>query len=102
MKYLIVDYSNFSSEHFEVLIDCISKCAKKDSAVPLLELDLEDSDITLYQMMARKLWCKDAVRLQKSADGREHTLNQLNRLQPYQIDELMTIEVEYFGYLAFK
>ncbi|KAF9345483.1 hypothetical protein BGX26_003073, partial [Mortierella sp. AD094] len=56
----------------------------------------------LYQTMVRKLWCKDAARLQKSADGREHTLNQLKRLRPYQIDELMAIEIEYFGYLAFK
>ncbi|KAF9345450.1 hypothetical protein BGX26_003109, partial [Mortierella sp. AD094] len=56
----------------------------------------------LYQGMVRKLWCKDAARLQKSKSGKELTPRQIKILRPYQIDQLMAIESEYLGYLAFK
>ncbi|KAF9111270.1 hypothetical protein BGX27_005162 [Mortierella sp. AM989] len=56
----------------------------------------------LYQTMVRKLWCKDALRLQKSIDGQTLSHQQIKRLRPYQIDHLMNIEIEYLGYLAFK
>ncbi|KAF9343547.1 hypothetical protein BGX26_005570, partial [Mortierella sp. AD094] len=52
----------------------------------------------LYQTMVTKLWCKDAERLQKAM----LTLKQIKGLRPYQIDDLMAIEIEYLGYLAFK
>ncbi|KAF9347173.1 hypothetical protein BGX26_001328 [Mortierella sp. AD094] len=56
----------------------------------------------LYQMMVRKLWCKDAVRLQKSPGGKQLSPQQIKSLRPYKIDQLMAIENEYLGYLAFK
>ncbi|KAF9345534.1 hypothetical protein BGX26_003019 [Mortierella sp. AD094] len=56
----------------------------------------------LYQLMAMKLWRKDGVRLQKSAAGKELGMRQINKLRPSQLDEMMAIEGEYFGYLAFK
>ncbi|KAF9344164.1 hypothetical protein BGX26_004706, partial [Mortierella sp. AD094] len=56
----------------------------------------------LYQVMVRKLWCKDAERLQKSEDGTPLTQGQINDLIPQQIDDLMAMEREYLGYLAFK
>ncbi|KAF9355064.1 hypothetical protein BGX26_007027 [Mortierella sp. AD094] len=56
----------------------------------------------LYETMVRKLWCKDAERLQKSVAGNAFTPQQINSLRLYQIDQLMSIESEYLGYLAFK
>ncbi|KAF9368348.1 hypothetical protein BGX21_006637, partial [Mortierella sp. AD011] len=56
----------------------------------------------LYQVMVRKLWCKDAVRLGKTSSGRPITEKQIQRLPSHKIDELMNIEIEYLGYLAFK
>ncbi|KAF9345344.1 hypothetical protein BGX26_003254, partial [Mortierella sp. AD094] len=55
----------------------------------------------LYQTMVRKLWGKDAVRLQKEA-GKELTPQLIQRLLPYQIDQMMAIEDEYLSFLAFK
>ncbi|KAF9367270.1 hypothetical protein BGX21_007607, partial [Mortierella sp. AD011] len=52
--------------------------------------------------MVRKLWCKDAVRLGKTSYGRPITEKQIQGLSSYKIDELMNIEIEYLGYLAFK
>ncbi|KAF9107301.1 hypothetical protein BGX27_008796, partial [Mortierella sp. AM989] len=65
----------------------------------------EHNDITmteLYQAMVRKLWCKDAIRLGKTSSGRIISENQINKLSPRKIDELMDIEIEYLGYLAFN
>ncbi|KAF9952459.1 hypothetical protein BGZ72_006271, partial [Mortierella alpina] len=56
----------------------------------------------LYQLMVRKLWCKDAVRLKKSAGGETLTQNDINKLEPQDIDELMATEMQHLGYLAFK
>ncbi|KAF9356583.1 hypothetical protein BGX26_005082, partial [Mortierella sp. AD094] len=56
----------------------------------------------LHQLMVRKLWCKDAVRLGKSAGGNTITPNQINKLRPKNIDKLMATEIQHLGYLAFK
>ncbi|CAO3563716.1 unnamed protein product [Mortierella alpina] len=56
----------------------------------------------LYQLMVRKLWCKDAVRLKKSAGGETLTQENIKKLDPQDIDELMAMEMQHLGYLAFK
>ncbi|KAF9385819.1 hypothetical protein BGX21_000960, partial [Mortierella sp. AD011] len=55
----------------------------------------------LYQTMVRKLWCKDAERLQKEV-GISLTPQQIQRLSSYQIDKLMATVSEYLSFLAFK
>ncbi|KAF9151678.1 hypothetical protein BGX20_005355, partial [Mortierella sp. AD010] len=68
-------------------------------------LPSDSNEITmtrLYQTMVRKLWCKDAFRLGKTSSGQPISASQIQRLPPYKIDELMNIEIEYLGYLAFK
>ncbi|KAF9391095.1 hypothetical protein BGX21_011326 [Mortierella sp. AD011] len=54
----------------------------------------------LYQMMVRRLWRKDAARLQKAGKG--FGPQQIQRLLPHQIDQLMVVEDEYLSFLAFK
>ncbi|KAF9951472.1 hypothetical protein BGZ72_007022 [Mortierella alpina] len=56
----------------------------------------------LYQLMVRKLWCKDALRLKKTAGGKDLTAGQISKLEPEDIDELMATELLHLGYLAFK
>ncbi|KAF9975690.1 hypothetical protein BGZ75_000426, partial [Mortierella antarctica] len=56
----------------------------------------------LYQLMVRKLWCKDAVRLKKSAGGETLTQENIKKLDPQDIDELMAMEMQHLGYLAFR
>ncbi|KAI8600250.1 NACHT domain-containing protein [Dissophora ornata] len=56
----------------------------------------------LYQLMVRKLWCKDALRLRKTAGGMNLTSRQISKLAPEDIDELMATELQHLGYLAFK
>ncbi|KAI8599872.1 NACHT domain-containing protein, partial [Dissophora ornata] len=56
----------------------------------------------LYQLMVRKLWCKDALLLKKTAGGKDLTPQQINKLAPEEIDELMNTELQHLGYLAFK
>ncbi|KAF9968217.1 hypothetical protein BGZ70_005898, partial [Mortierella alpina] len=56
----------------------------------------------LYLLMVRKLWCKDAVRLGKSAGGEALTPYDLSQLEPQEIDELMATEMQHLGYLAFR
>ncbi|KAG9320091.1 hypothetical protein KVV02_003903, partial [Mortierella alpina] len=56
----------------------------------------------LYQLMVRKLWCKDALRLRKSADGETLTQEHISQLEPQEIDDLMVTEMQHLGYLAFK
>ncbi|KAF9947371.1 hypothetical protein BGZ70_002706, partial [Mortierella alpina] len=56
----------------------------------------------LYQLMVRKLWCKDALRLRKAAEGETLTQDHISQLEPQEIDELMETEMQYLGYLAFK
>ncbi|CAO3563834.1 unnamed protein product [Mortierella alpina] len=55
----------------------------------------------LYQLMVRKLWCKDALRLEKSAEEKL-TQEDISRLDPEEIDELMANEMRHLGYLAFR
>ncbi|KAF9274982.1 hypothetical protein BGZ68_000205 [Mortierella alpina] len=56
----------------------------------------------LYQLMVWKLWCKDALRLRKSVAGEPLTQEDLNELQPQEINEFMATEMQHLGYLAFK
>ncbi|KAI8603074.1 armadillo-type protein [Dissophora ornata] len=56
----------------------------------------------LYQLMVRKLWCKDALRLGKTAGGKGLKEREINKLAPKHIDELMATELQHLGYLAFK
>ncbi|KAI8596145.1 NACHT domain-containing protein, partial [Dissophora ornata] len=56
----------------------------------------------LYQLMVRKLWCKDALLLKKAAGGKDLTPQQINKFAPKHIDEVMAIEIQHLGYLAFK
>ncbi|KAF9110285.1 hypothetical protein BGX27_006564, partial [Mortierella sp. AM989] len=68
-------------------------------------LSKHSNDITmteLYQVMVRKLWYKDAILLGKKSSGQTISANMIKYLLPYQIDVLMSIEMEYLGYLAFK
>ncbi|KAI8596323.1 armadillo-type protein, partial [Dissophora ornata] len=56
----------------------------------------------LYQLMVRKLWCKDALRLKKTAGGKVLSERQIHKFAPKHIDELMATELQHLGYLAFK
>ncbi|KAF9558678.1 hypothetical protein EC968_006884 [Mortierella alpina] len=56
----------------------------------------------LYQLMVRKLWRKDALRLKKAAGGVELTARQIAQLAPEDIDGLMATESQYLEYLAFS
>ena len=56
----------------------------------------------LYQLMVRKLWCEDALRLKKPRAGRVLTEDQISKLAPKEIDRLMSTELRHLGYLAFK
>ncbi|KAF9995504.1 hypothetical protein BGZ79_010809, partial [Entomortierella chlamydospora] len=86
---LIQDLANIP-----IQLDIICYCW--DSLPP----DLSNITMTeLYQLMVTRLWRKDGVRLQK---WEELGIGQINRLRPYQLDRVMAIEREYFGYLAFK
>ncbi|KAF9080324.1 hypothetical protein BGX23_002317, partial [Mortierella sp. AD031] len=68
-------------------------------------LPMDGSQVTmtgLYQLMVRKLWCKDALRLEKAAEDQVLTEEEVNDLSPEDIDELMTVEMHHLGFLAFK
>ncbi|KAK3805984.1 MAG: armadillo-type protein [Linnemannia gamsii] len=68
-------------------------------------LPIDGSQVTitkLYQLMVRKLWCKDAHRLKKMAGDQVLIEEEVNDLSPEDIDELMTVEMHHLGYLAFK
>ncbi|KAG0206291.1 hypothetical protein BGX28_002237 [Mortierella sp. GBA30] len=59
----------------------------------------------LYQLMVRKLWCKDAIRLKKtSPEGKPLSQKLIDQLMemPEVIDDLMSTELQHLGYLAFK
>ncbi|KAF9964876.1 hypothetical protein BGZ70_005791, partial [Mortierella alpina] len=56
----------------------------------------------LYQLMVRKLWCKDALRLKKSVEGEILTQDHINQLDAQESDDLMAMERQHLGYLAFK
>ncbi|KAF9904555.1 hypothetical protein EC991_002615, partial [Linnemannia zychae] len=68
-------------------------------------LPMDDSQITmtrLYQLMVRKLWCKDAIRLKKEGDGLVLTEEEVNDLSPEEIDDLTAVEMHHLGFLAFR
>ncbi|KAF9118418.1 hypothetical protein BGW39_001208 [Mortierella sp. 14UC] len=68
-------------------------------------LPQDGSQITitgLYQLMSRKLWRKDALRLKKGRGGRVLTEKQIDRMAPKEIDRLMSSESRHLGHLAFK
>ncbi|KAF9080161.1 hypothetical protein BGX23_002568, partial [Mortierella sp. AD031] len=80
-----------------VQLDVICLCWKS--------LPKDGSRITitgLYRMMVRKLWCKDALRLKKTAGEQVLTEEEINDLTSEEIDELMIVELHHLGYLAFK
>jgi len=57
----------------------------------------------LYQLMVRKLYCKDAIRLKKKANnGKDVIERHIHNYSDEEIDELMATEVQHLGYLAFK
>ncbi|GJJ77548.1 hypothetical protein EMPS_09907 [Entomortierella parvispora] len=56
----------------------------------------------LYQLMVRRLCCKDAIRLKKNAGEILLTEKYLRDFEPYEIDDLMATELLHLGYLAFK
>ncbi|CAO3568739.1 unnamed protein product [Mortierella alpina] len=56
----------------------------------------------LYQLMVWKLCCKDVYQLKKHANGVRLTVRQINQLEPDEVDDLMTSELIYLEYLAFK
>ncbi|KAG0291625.1 hypothetical protein BGZ96_005012 [Linnemannia gamsii] len=56
----------------------------------------------LYQLMVRKLWCKDALRLEKTRAGSALTEEKINKLTPKSINQMMATELRHLGYLAFK
>ncbi|KAF9902643.1 hypothetical protein EC991_004739, partial [Linnemannia zychae] len=68
-------------------------------------LPMDDSQVTmarLYQLMARKLWCRDALQLNRSIGGEVLKEQELNDFSPEKIDEMMAVEMHYLGFLAFK
>jgi len=56
----------------------------------------------LYQLMVRKLWCKDALRLKKTDNGEVLVERHIHEYEDEWIDNLMATEVLHLGYLAFK
>jgi hypothetical protein len=80
-----------------VQLDVICFCWKS--------LPVDGSQVTmtrLYQLMVRKLWCKDALRLKKAAGDQVLTEQEVSDLSPEDIDELMTVELRHLGFLAFR
>ncbi|KAF8913363.1 hypothetical protein BGZ58_005727, partial [Dissophora ornata] len=51
----------------------------------------------LYQLMVRKLWCKDALRLKKVAGGKVLSEREINKLAPKYIDKIMATELQHLG-----
>ncbi|MCX8566017.1 MAG: HEAT repeat [Glomeribacter sp. 1016415] len=56
----------------------------------------------LYEAMVGKLWRKDSVRLEKEEDGKVLGGDVIAELSESELKELMTAEIDYLGYLAFK
>ncbi|BBE09995.1 Uncharacterized protein MCB1EB_1834 [Mycoavidus cysteinexigens] len=57
---------------------------------------------TLYEAMVDKLWRKDSVRLEKEEKGKVLGVEVIEDLSESDLAELMTAEIDYLGYLAFK
>ncbi|KAF9346416.1 hypothetical protein BGX26_002101, partial [Mortierella sp. AD094] len=95
----IQDLANIPVQLDVIAYSWVGPHSSKDSAMK----GKDSATMTkLYQMMVRKLWCKDAVRLGKRRGGEALTPLQINELRSRQIDELMDIEIEYLGFLALK
>ncbi len=56
----------------------------------------------LYEAMVDKLWRKDSVRLEKEEGGKVLKDDVIESLSEADLEELMTAEIDYLGYLAFK
>ncbi|KAF9906563.1 hypothetical protein EC991_000505 [Linnemannia zychae] len=56
----------------------------------------------LYQLMSRKLWCKDALRLKKDRRGKILTEKQIKNLSEKEIDHVISTELRHLGHLAFN
>ncbi len=56
----------------------------------------------LYEAMVNKLWRKDSVRLEKKEEGKVLGTDIIESLSESDLKELMTAEIHYLGYLAFK
>ncbi len=56
----------------------------------------------LYGAMVDKLWRKDSVRLEKEEEGTVLGPHVIEGLSEEDLEELMTAEIDYLGYLAFK
>ncbi len=56
----------------------------------------------LYEAMVDKLWRKDSVRLEKKEEGTVLGVEVIESLTKSDLEELMTAEIHYLGYLAFK
>ncbi|KAF9912437.1 hypothetical protein EC991_010524 [Linnemannia zychae] len=56
----------------------------------------------LYQLMSRRLWRKDAIRLKKDRGGRVLKKSHIGRMSSKEIDRLMSTELRHLGHLAFK
>ncbi|MCX8567109.1 MAG: HEAT repeat [Glomeribacter sp. 1016415] len=56
----------------------------------------------LYEAMVDKLWRKDSVRLDKEEDRKVLRDDVIEGLSEADLEELMTAEIDYLGYLAFK
>ncbi|UAW64845.1 HEAT repeat domain-containing protein [Mycoavidus sp. HKI] len=56
----------------------------------------------LYEAMVDKLWRKDSVRLEKEEEGKVLGVDVIEDLSESDLEELMTAEIHYLGYLAFK
>ncbi len=56
----------------------------------------------LYEAMVDKLWRKDSVRLEKEHAGQLLGVNVIEDLSESDLTELMTAEIHYLSYLAFK
>ncbi|MCX8566464.1 MAG: HEAT repeat [Glomeribacter sp. 1016415] len=66
----------------------------------------QNQDVTmsmLYEAMVGKLWRKDSVRVEKKdEDGQLLGDDVIDSLSEADLEELMTAEIDYLGYLAFK
>ncbi|BBE08794.1 Uncharacterized protein MCB1EB_0633 [Mycoavidus cysteinexigens] len=56
----------------------------------------------LYEAMVDKLWRKDSVRLEKEEEGKVLGADVIEDLSTSDLEELMTAEIHYLSYLAFK
>ncbi len=56
----------------------------------------------LYEAMVDKLWRKDSIRLEKKEEGQLLGSDVIDSLSEAELEDVMAVEVDYLGYLAFK